>query len=324
MFLPTIIRRSVIPLGLGVLLTACGPSNYYTEAGSATAETSGDIVAESIRQINAQRVERGLEPLTIEPRLMQSSQFHADYMAYKDCYAHQCPKGPDLTERMEKFHYGNRLRGENIAAGYTSAREAAIGWMNSKGHRENILNPGFNEVGAGYVYNPRDGGRVRWGHYWVMNFGKSVRGLTDSTKPAGGKTAGGGDPVAEVIALVNERRVKMGMKPLTMDPRINEAARLHAAQIGKGGCPDQLCAQVTSLLDRLNATGYPTRSFSMQLSIGQLSSQEVAEQWTADRNEKLMSAGYSDIGVGYYYDPDDKSGQKYGLLWVVYIANPKS
>ena len=61
--------------------------------------------------------------------------------------------------------------GENIAAGYASPEDVMDGWMNSQGHRANILNCAFRDIGVGYVYLANDTGQVNYRHYWTQDFG---------------------------------------------------------------------------------------------------------------------------------------------------------
>ena len=62
---------------------------------------------------------------------------------------------------MRSFGITYKTAGENIAMGYSSAQKVMQGWMNSSGHRANILNPSFTQIGVGYVAD---------GHYWTQQF----------------------------------------------------------------------------------------------------------------------------------------------------------
>ncbi|MFP3338704.1 CAP domain-containing protein, partial [Micrococcus sp. SIMBA_131] len=64
----------------------------------------------------------------------------------------------------ESFSVSYRSAGENIAAGQATPEEVVKAWMNSEGHRKNILNPGYTEIGVGYI----SGGS--YGHYWTQMF----------------------------------------------------------------------------------------------------------------------------------------------------------
>lgn len=61
--------------------------------------------------------------------------------------------------------------GENIAAGYSTPEAVVEGWKNSSGHRANLLNPNFTELGVGYYYLANDTGSVNYNRYWTQVFG---------------------------------------------------------------------------------------------------------------------------------------------------------
>jgi uncharacterized protein YkwD len=86
-------------------------------------------------------------------------------MAVKGYFSHTGQDGRSPFDRIKQAGYPGRMMGENIAAGQTSAAAVMQAWMNSPGHRANILNCGYKEVGVGYVA----GGSMR--HYWTQNFG---------------------------------------------------------------------------------------------------------------------------------------------------------
>ena len=67
---------------------------------------------------------------------------------------------------LEQNKKTKKTAGENIAAGYGNSSAVMNGWMNSPGHRSNILNAGFKRLGVGYVYIPNS----EYGYYWVQIF----------------------------------------------------------------------------------------------------------------------------------------------------------
>ena len=73
-------------------------------------------------------------------------------------------------QRIAAQGYSYSTWGENIAAGYTTAASAVNGWMNSEGHRNNILNCNFKETGVGYYYLANDTGNENWYRYWTQVF----------------------------------------------------------------------------------------------------------------------------------------------------------
>ncbi len=129
------------------------------------------LAAEVVRLVNIERAKHGAPPLTMNRELNKSALFHANFMAENDCFNHLCPNEPNLGRRARDAGYDWRAVAENIAAGQDGAAEVVAGWMTSPGHRKNILNPRYKEIGVGYVLLDRDGGKVALRHYWVQNFG---------------------------------------------------------------------------------------------------------------------------------------------------------
>ncbi len=117
---------------------------------------------------NLERVSRGVPPLKAAAELMAAAQFHSDWMASHDCFAHNCPGEPDWVTRIVNAGYLNSQGlGENIAGGQSTPSAAISAWMGSSDHRANMLNAGFREAGGGYAYS----GGTQYGKYWTMDFG---------------------------------------------------------------------------------------------------------------------------------------------------------
>jgi uncharacterized protein YkwD len=144
------------------------------EAGHFARATEGlrdldRVRAGMLAQVNAQRRKAGASPLKMNAELQKSAQAHAQDMLARGYFAHESPSGTTVRERSRKAGYTWRAIGENIAEGQTSITEVVTTWMNSPGHRRNILEPGFRELGIGLVT-----GKGRNGEYrviWVQNFG---------------------------------------------------------------------------------------------------------------------------------------------------------
>jgi uncharacterized protein YkwD len=117
---------------------------------------------------NAERANAGLAILRAEGRLMHAAQLHADQMVAAGVMAHELPGAPYPTprDRLEAAGYAWRLFGENIAFGQRTPAEAIGAWMASPGHRANMLNAGFTELGTGYAVDAA--GRA----YYVQVFGR--------------------------------------------------------------------------------------------------------------------------------------------------------
>ncbi len=128
----------------------------------------GAVEQEIIDLVNVERSNAGLSPLAYQERLAIAARCHASDMATNGYFDHNSPDGSTPGMRVERAGYVWGAWGENIATGQTSAQEVMNVWMNSSGHRANILNPGFTEIGVGHAYNNQSG----FGPYWVQDFGK--------------------------------------------------------------------------------------------------------------------------------------------------------
>jgi uncharacterized protein YkwD len=144
--------------------SAEGLVSYSTGAG-VPAEPLGHSL---VRLTNQKRTTRGLPPLKAAWELMDSAQFHSDWMADHDCFAHTCSGETGWVTRIENAGYLNHsYLGENIAAGYTSSSAVIEAWMDSPGHRDNMLSVDFREAGGAYAFS----GSAYYYHYWTLDLG---------------------------------------------------------------------------------------------------------------------------------------------------------
>ncbi|MCF2525910.1 CAP domain-containing protein [Yinghuangia soli] len=114
---------------------------------------------------NAERARHGMGALAYEPRLTQAAQVHSDDMAARDYFDHTGLDGRQPADRVTASGYVYSRCAENIAAGQPTPAEVVTGWMNSPGHRANILTPELTQIGIGIAY----GGSYRI--YWTQVFG---------------------------------------------------------------------------------------------------------------------------------------------------------
>ncbi len=120
--------------------------------------------AQLIDLINAERVRRGLDALSVNPVLMQVAEAHSQDMVNRNFFDHINPDGQGPDGRLNEAGYAWSWCGENIGGGYATAQAMFTGWMNSTGHRDNMLFRDYTEIGIGYV----TGGH--YGHYWTAVF----------------------------------------------------------------------------------------------------------------------------------------------------------
>ncbi|WP_200301516.1 CAP domain-containing protein [Streptomyces adelaidensis] len=128
---------------------------------SGLARTAAEVIALT----NAERTAAGLPPLSPDAPLTDAAQAHSADMVARDFYAHTSPDGREPWHRAAAAGSTRRSIGENIACGQRSAAEVVRGWMNSPGHRANILKPTFTRIGIGFA----GGGAA--GTYWTQLFG---------------------------------------------------------------------------------------------------------------------------------------------------------
>lgn len=126
----------------------------------------GAFEREVIRLTNEARAENGLEALTADDRLNRAAEGHSDDMAKLDFFSHTGQDGSSAGDRMEDEGYDWRTWGENIAAGQDTPQQVVDGWLNSPGHRANILNANFEDIGVGFVEEEND----TYGEYWTQVF----------------------------------------------------------------------------------------------------------------------------------------------------------
>jgi len=100
---------------------------------------------------NQQRVANGLGNLALSGTLNQAAQAKAADMAAKDYWSHNSPSGETPWTFISATGYAYHTAGENLAYGFTSPSDTITGWMNSPGHRANILNTSFTQVGFGII-----------------------------------------------------------------------------------------------------------------------------------------------------------------------------
>lgn len=156
-------RRWLIKAGSASLvlsLTACQSSNFdVTElAGDGK---SGETYLAAIRS------EHGLQPLRSDPRLEKAALQQASYMAQRGRMDHTTGWGKDFATRM-KDNGVDGAAAENIAYGAMEPAELFTRWMNSSGHRRNMLDPRFSRFGLAYAREAKDPGR----RYWALVLGR--------------------------------------------------------------------------------------------------------------------------------------------------------
>ena len=114
-----------------------------------------------VELVNEIREQNGLKKLTHDWELSRVARFKSQDMKDNKYFSHTSPVYGSPFEMIKNFGISYRSAGENIARGYANPEAVVNGWMNSSGHRANILNSSYTKIGVGYVRN---------GNYWTQMF----------------------------------------------------------------------------------------------------------------------------------------------------------
>ncbi|WP_298817093.1 CAP domain-containing protein [uncultured Chloroflexus sp.] len=116
---------------------------------------------------NQIRMANGLSPLRRNDQLQAAAMYIAQDNASRNLLSHTDALGRTMGSRFRDFGYNYSIAAENLAAGYQTPASVLDGWMNSSGHRDNILRDGLCEIGAGYVY----ASNTTYKSFWSQAFG---------------------------------------------------------------------------------------------------------------------------------------------------------
>jgi uncharacterized protein YkwD len=147
-----------------LLLTLAAASRVF-------ADQSSEITADNILlQMNEERAQFGLAPLVLNERLAQAATDRMRDMEEGGWWSHESPEGRSPFIWLSVRDYNYEFAGENLAAGFETTRILVDSWMESPGHRDNILNANYQECGIAII----DGSTVRpaVGKSIVVMFGK--------------------------------------------------------------------------------------------------------------------------------------------------------
>jgi uncharacterized protein YkwD len=155
-------RASALPPARGPTVAPPAPAPAPSPAPALPA---GSMQAQVVALTNVERAKAGCRPLAVDPRLAAAAQVHSSDMAAGDYFSHGSRDGRTPFQRIAAAGFAFSVAAENIAAGQRSPQDVLTGWMNSPGHRANILNCALTHIGVGYA----TGGSYR--AYWVQDFG---------------------------------------------------------------------------------------------------------------------------------------------------------
>jgi len=158
---------------ISIMLSGCTmPSQTGRVPGSGSGysanptqrDLSQNEMTRLLNLVNQARARKRVSPLRYDSSLCHAAQAHSADMAKRNYFSHNArrpaPNGVKISDRVTNSGYQWQTVGENIAKGHLTVEKVFQGWMDSPGHRANILNPGFTEMGFGKA-----------GLYWTQTFG---------------------------------------------------------------------------------------------------------------------------------------------------------
>jgi uncharacterized protein YkwD len=152
--------------GAVAILAAALFGGTMAAAAPASAATSTDLSYEAkvVTLTNTARTQNGCAALKVDARLTTAARAHSADMVQRNYFAHNTPEGTTFVTRVRNAGYP-KPTGENIAWGYRTPDAVMSAWLNSPGHRANILNCKSTTIGVGLAKKP-DGTP-----YWTQEFG---------------------------------------------------------------------------------------------------------------------------------------------------------
>jgi uncharacterized protein YkwD len=171
------------------VLALGGAPSAYARTGCSSADavppraSTAQLASAALCLVNQERTKRGLAPLRSNRRLAQAAAAHARDMVARSYFAHDTKGGGSFVDRIKSTGYvapnGFPSLGEDLAWGsgpLGSARAIVRSWMNSPGHRANILHRRFREAGMGVVFGAPGTGLGGGGATYALDFGSGGRG----------------------------------------------------------------------------------------------------------------------------------------------------
>ena len=278
----------------GTVSTTKRPTTTTTKAPPTTTKKITTTTASSpfsaqqqkiLTLVNAERKKAGLAALQLDEKACTAANVRAKEVPI--VFDHVRPNGKSSFTALDEAGVSYIAAGENIAKGYLTAEDVMTGWMNSEGHKANILTASFTHIGVGYD---------KATHSWVQLFFTKT-GSTFAPDPE--TTA---KMTAALLADINKARTAKGLKPFTTNATLQSAATTLAKEQGKLGKmsftrPDG--SKYTTVLDQ-KGISYKSVNNHVGFCAACKTLTDAKNIWvpSGDYSEWLDGA-YTRIGIGY-------------------------
>lgn len=273
---------------------------------------SNDEKIKKIHEIvNRERIMKGVPALSPGTWLQEYANLRAKEIATK--FSHNRPNGESFSTYIVN-NFKTSYVGENIAAGNSTAESTMNQWMNSQGHKNNILKSDYKYLTVGYYYDPNS----RYKHHWVQIFSRdNPNDISNLPKPRYEETIPTPKPqpkpnvtpkedvamsdedfIKSVFQIVNQERAKNGLPNLLYADGLQDYASLRANE----------CSQ---LFSHTRPNGESALNYVMNqgafysgenIAAGQRTPEEVMNSWmnSSGHRANILSKNFKYIAIGYY------------------------
>lgn len=248
---------------------------------------------------NKERAKEGLAPLELDDKLTEAARRHALDMAERGEMSHQGSDGSNPEERIERAGFRGKGTAENVARWYPSPKAVMKGWMESPGHKKNILGD-YRLMGAGFAVSEIDDHP-----YWCVDFGLPWPKI-EATEAS-----------ETLVRELNDRRAQAKKPKLVFNSALARIAEdsARAAADSKGGVVPNEGSKIEAALKK---AGYSFLRLGIAGAGGQTKPSEVVDAWMRDPSSARQILGeFREIGVGV---AADRQGAP---VWRILLASPQ-
>ncbi|TMW56084.1 hypothetical protein Poli38472_008732 [Pythium oligandrum] len=296
-----------------------------------------NMMKEMLDAVNAERAKAGLGPFCYNSKLNAAAQKHSEDQARNNRMTHDGSDGADMAARASREGYKWQGLGENVAAGQRSVADVMNSWMNSDGHRANILG-GSSHFGMGYSKGSDT-------PYWTQDFGSGQDEGCDvsisepvpvpapapepapapapapepapAPAPAPAPQPAASSMQREMLDAVNSERAKAGLQPYCLNSKLIAAAQKHSEDQAKNNKLTHDGSDGVNFADRAKREGYNWQGLAENVAAGQQSVADVMKSLMDSEGHKAnILGGHTHFGMGYakggdtpYWTQEFGSGQ---------------
>ncbi|KAE8899505.1 hypothetical protein PF005_g3775 [Phytophthora fragariae] len=279
--------------------------------------------------VNKERAARGLSSLCMSSKLQSSAQKHSNDMAAKNYMSHTGSDGSSMSQRITATGFQWTDIAENVAAGQKDVAAVMKSWMNSAGHKQNILSKTYKMFGCGYAYSSKS----TYKHYWTQDFGagsgescySSASQSSSAYSPATVAPAATKAPAVttktptvapsasqsstmqqQMLNAVNKQRAAAGLSKLCTNSKLQSAAQGHSNDMAAKDYMSHTGSDGSTMSERISDSGYSWTAIAENVAAGQTDVDAVMTAWmnSAGHRANILSSKVTMFGCAYAYNAD--------------------